>query len=342
MWVVDCPIRLPFGTRKKPNRTWALNLNVYRNTHEQTLNKMKILFDEIMQPRLKHLPVMEKVNLIFTLFVSSKQLCDTSNICCIVDKFFSDSLVHAKKIEDDNYTVVLSSLYRYGGQDKSNPHVEVTIEPVDFTGSNFQSYPKEKENDPMRVIFTQEEIEGAIRDRLRKQISVKKNSEIKIEFSATRGDDGLTATIQVQEKAGSPKPAPVVPTVAAKTAGATTAGATGEAPTTGEAPRRRGRPSKAEVAAREAAAAAEAGQTTAQATTQETETQETEVDAEEPIRVPIGQAAAEETVEESVEEAEQPVSEEPTEETTEEEAPASAPKKSIFGNLSRPVNEASE
>jgi hypothetical protein len=73
---------------------------------------------------------MSQFNLIYTLFTVSKRLCDTANICCIVDKFFSDSLVHAKKIEDDNFTVVLSSLYRYGGHDKSNPRVEVTIEPV--------------------------------------------------------------------------------------------------------------------------------------------------------------------------------------------------------------------
>ncbi len=129
MWVIGEPISIPVSK----NKNFALNLNQYRNAHHHTLNAAKVNFKELVTPWLRDIPRIEKVNLIYTLFAGSKQLCDVSNICSIVDKFFSDTLVSAGIIEDDNYTVVLSSLSRFGGFDKGRSRVEVTIEPVGST-----------------------------------------------------------------------------------------------------------------------------------------------------------------------------------------------------------------
>jgi hypothetical protein len=332
-----------------------LNLNIYRNTHERTLNDMKVKFDQIMQPRLSHLPQMDRVVLVFTLFTGTRQLCDTANICCIVDKFFSDSLVHAGKIEDDNYNVVLSSTYRYGGYDKSDPRVEVTIEPVGSTLLKYPTAKTAKEHDPMKIIITQAEIEEAIRDRILKQITVKDDMEITVDLSATRGDTGFTAAIDIIPKgttaaAPAAKAAPVAaqaaqPAEPIKEPAVTpvTTPTMAAASATGEAPKRRGRPSKAEVAAREAAAAAATAQEAEPAVEEAAEEAPVAETAEEPV------AAVEESVEAEAT-ATEPLAidigkqeEKPVEEAVKEEAPvAAAPKKSIFGNLSRPVNEPTE
>ena len=113
-------------TQKK---SFYLNLNQYRNAHHFTLSKAKINFAAIVSPRVQHLPAFNQIRMLYTLFSPSNQLCDTANICCIVDKFFSDVLVSTRKLIDDNRTIVLEVAFVYGGVDKHDPRVEVMIVP---------------------------------------------------------------------------------------------------------------------------------------------------------------------------------------------------------------------
>lgn len=129
MWVIGVPITIPISK----NKSFSLNLNQYRNAHHQTLNKAKVNFKELVTPWLDNLPRMEKVNLTYTLFVGTRQLVDVANVCSIVDKFFSDTLVSAGVIEDDNYQFIPSSLSRFGGFEKGLARVEITIEPIGST-----------------------------------------------------------------------------------------------------------------------------------------------------------------------------------------------------------------
>lgn len=52
---------------------------------------------------------------------------DTSNICCIVEKFFCDALVQEGKLADDNYLYVKQSTYLFGEIDKTNPRCDIVI-----------------------------------------------------------------------------------------------------------------------------------------------------------------------------------------------------------------------
>ncbi len=122
---VSVPISVPVTKKKR----FYLNLNQYRNAHHFTLSKAKINFAEIVSPRVRHLPPMGKIRMLYTLFTGSNQSVDTANVCCIVDKFFSDVLVSEKKIVDDNRDIVLEICFIYGGVDKLNPRVEVMIVP---------------------------------------------------------------------------------------------------------------------------------------------------------------------------------------------------------------------
>lgn len=49
----------------------------------------------------------------------------------------------------------------------------------------------------MKITIVQHEIEDAVRDFIRKQITIREGMEITMEFSATRGADGLTAAIDI-------------------------------------------------------------------------------------------------------------------------------------------------
>lgn len=192
MYVISVPISVPVTKKKR----FYLNLNQYRNAHHFTLSKAKANYHEVVEPLLKHLPRFGRINLVYTLFTGTEQLCDTSNICSIVDKFFSDVLVACEKIVDDNRKIVLSAHYRWGGVDKHNPRVEVTIVPDDVSaGKPVTEFNKKESN--MQITINQTEIEEAIRNHILGQITVRDDMRIDIDLKATRGDEGYTAIIDI-------------------------------------------------------------------------------------------------------------------------------------------------
>ena len=126
MWVLS----LPLSIQQSKTKVFQLNLNIYRNAHYQTLNKVKVNFQEQVAPLLKNLPPLQQVSLSYELYPQSHRLCDVANICSVVDKFFSDALVNLGYIADDNYQHVLGVQYLFGSVDSKNPRVEVTINPL--------------------------------------------------------------------------------------------------------------------------------------------------------------------------------------------------------------------
>lgn len=118
----------PVHINVSKNKKIALNLNVYRNLHYQSSNKAKVNYKEAMREQIAALPVLKNIGIRYRLFVGSKRLCDVTNVCCIVDKFFMDALVEAGKLPDDNYEHCSFIIYEFGGYDKGNPRIEITIE----------------------------------------------------------------------------------------------------------------------------------------------------------------------------------------------------------------------
>ncbi len=80
-----------------------------------------------MKKQIQAIHPMDMIDLVYTLFPKTKRLTDTSNVCCIHDKFFCDALVEFGKLKDDNYLFVKSATYKFGEVDKHNPRVEITI-----------------------------------------------------------------------------------------------------------------------------------------------------------------------------------------------------------------------
>lgn len=184
MWSIDLPVAIRLG-KKKP-KSHPLNLNWYRNANFHTLNNVKISFADQIKPKVRHLPRIATLSLQYTLYPRTHQLCDTANVCCIVDKFFCDTLVDAGVLEDDNYTILGDVRFKFGAVDPKNPRVTVEIIPIEI-----------QEQDNMKITLDETEIKQAVRDYVNNQVDVKPGQSIEIDFTAGRGSNGLTATVDI-------------------------------------------------------------------------------------------------------------------------------------------------
>ncbi len=126
MWKFDLPTSIQVSPRKK----LSLNLNGYRNWHHRDQHKTKVLFAEIVEPLLKDLPRQEMIHLHYVLYVGSGHRSDLMNVIAVVDKYFSDALSHSNAIDDDHTGIIVSTSAAFGGVDRTNPRVSVTIVPV--------------------------------------------------------------------------------------------------------------------------------------------------------------------------------------------------------------------
>lgn len=314
MITVSVPISVPVSKKKR----FYLNLNQYRNAHHHTLSRAKINFHEIVAPTIKHLPKFKTVNLIYTLFTGTEQLCDTPNICSIVDKFFSDVLVSCKVIEDDNRKIVLSVHFCWGGVDKFDPRVEVTIVP----GENSPGKPATDHNPEeikMQITIPQAEIEQAIEAHVREQVVVREDQEVVIDLRATRGPEGYQAIIDIRRK----DEAPASP-------GRKKAGSSAPSPAPAKA---KSTVAKDTVVVAKTAKVEKVAEPKAEA--------EPVAEVEAKVEEELTPAATEpETLAEKVQSEgdEAEAATEATEEVEEDTVPTPAPRQSLFGGLKPPVN----
>lgn len=200
MWNISVPISFKVDGHKKP---FSVNLNIYRNAYFRLLNDAKVRFKEIVTPSFRNIPKQDHIRLTYTLYPQSKRKVDTANVCCIVDKFFSDALVEAKVITDDNHTVVLSVLYRYGNVDPTNPRCEVLIEtahPDD--GEDNMKLKSQRKVDQMQIVLNESEITAALTEYARDRGILQDGQTLDIDLKATRGDEGYTAIMGVVGASG--------------------------------------------------------------------------------------------------------------------------------------------
>ncbi|KNC30486.1 hypothetical protein FF38_10506 [Lucilia cuprina] len=114
-------ISVPIYITRKRAAKYPLNLNKYRQTHSQSIGQMINMYRDLIIEDVLKLPLFTKVRITYTLF--PKFECDVPNVCSIVDKFFSDVLVHAGRLPDDNRHFVPTVVYTFGAMDKKNPRL---------------------------------------------------------------------------------------------------------------------------------------------------------------------------------------------------------------------------
>lgn len=145
---VKLPMRMSVNSRGEVE---SLNLNVYRNLHFRNLSYQKNAFQKKVDPLLSGFPKLGKVTLHYQINPKSKGRLDTMNVGSIVDKYFSDVLVEAGVILDDDYNNVVFNSFEFGCVCPLDPHVLVTIT---------ETEPRRTEQ--MRILLDQNEIQQAL------------------------------------------------------------------------------------------------------------------------------------------------------------------------------------
>ena len=122
--------------KTKPNKTHLVGMNFYRNAHFIQQNKLKKDLEELLY---NSNTVCSKIEGSFTVsyvLFYKNSACDASNIIALIEKIFLDFAQAANIIQQDSVKYHLGSSWSIGGQDKSNPRVEITIKDLNATYGN--------------------------------------------------------------------------------------------------------------------------------------------------------------------------------------------------------------
>ncbi len=149
-------VRLPTYVNVSKKTQKACNLNIYRNLHHHHLNNQKKNFDDEVKPLLKAIPHLDKIVIHYTIYAPRNGRLDTMNVGSIVDKYFSDTLVHAKRIMDDHYGHIVHVSFSFGGVVKLDGHAIATIYEL------LEDTEKQEEEVPMRILLDEQDIQTAL------------------------------------------------------------------------------------------------------------------------------------------------------------------------------------
>lgn len=129
---LSLPLKVVLPRKRKEDRVWNVNLNVYRNTHYQILNDVKQIYKLLIAGLLSvdHAPLSGPHEFRYTLFPATKRSVDVMNPCSIIDKFACDALVELGMFLDDNHKIVKRLTFEFGEVDKANPRCELEIVPL--------------------------------------------------------------------------------------------------------------------------------------------------------------------------------------------------------------------
>jgi hypothetical protein len=120
--VIKAPLFVMVGKKRFP-----INLNHFRNAYFHAINKSKILYKEQIQSQLVGLSLVPPLTITYTYYPPDKRLSDLGNVLTIQSKYFEDALVELGYLEDDNYTFINQSIYKFGSMDRTDPRVEIDI-----------------------------------------------------------------------------------------------------------------------------------------------------------------------------------------------------------------------
>jgi hypothetical protein len=102
---------LPLRARKSKQKWFWFNLNAYRNTHYQTLNKAKQWFNEWAFTQNLTGEFSGPVHIHYSIW--PKKRSDLMNVGSVLDKFLQDALVNCGVLPDDNCEYVKSVSFQF-------------------------------------------------------------------------------------------------------------------------------------------------------------------------------------------------------------------------------------
>jgi hypothetical protein len=105
------------GPKKKTN---LFSMNIYRNMHYLSLNKVKKDYHEVVKEWAKTLPKYKTIFPKYKIYFKGKRKKDIDNFTFPLHKFLMDALVEYDIIEDDDYTYVKGFTTEFGGIEEHN------------------------------------------------------------------------------------------------------------------------------------------------------------------------------------------------------------------------------
>ena len=106
--------------RGEKKRTNLFSMNIYRNMHYLSLNKVKRDYHKEVEEWVKALPKFKSLTPKYILFFKGKRKKDIDNYTFPLHKFLMDALVEYGIIVDDDYTCVKGFTTEFGGIDEQN------------------------------------------------------------------------------------------------------------------------------------------------------------------------------------------------------------------------------
>ena len=105
------------GDKKKTN---LLSLNVFRNLHHFSKNKVKQDYADLVREFVRTLPKYKTIQPSYTLYFNNNRKKDLDNYTFPMHKFFMDALVKGGVIKDDDYDYVTKITTKFGGIEENN------------------------------------------------------------------------------------------------------------------------------------------------------------------------------------------------------------------------------
>ena len=187
--VVDSySVRVPTYVHVSKKNKQAVNLNVYRNLHYHLLDTQKKNFADEVTPLLRDKPRAERIWIHYTIFAPSNHRLDTMNVGSVTDKYFSDTMVEAGKIPDDNYQHIVLSTFSFGGVVPMGGHAVATV--------HILKPKQEKEPEKMRILLDQDDIQNALNAYV-KTLQFPNADKAEVELSIE--DDEIVAEVIIGE-----------------------------------------------------------------------------------------------------------------------------------------------
>jgi len=122
--VVELPTYVIFERKTKKDKKYNINLNNYRNWKFIVSNMIKQKYQEGITTSFKG--KFKKAKITYEYYHKGKRRIDMNNVISIVDKFFSDWLVHQGILEDDSIECLVQTENIYKGEGETK--VIATVE----------------------------------------------------------------------------------------------------------------------------------------------------------------------------------------------------------------------
>ena len=126
---ITLPVYYTQYLKTKPDRTFLVGMNWYRNAHHHIKNKVKTWFtDEILrQLREADAQAIKGHYELAIIYHYKSVVSDLGNVCGLASKHANDAFEKYGLIENDNVKFCKKEAYYVGTADKENPRVEIFV-----------------------------------------------------------------------------------------------------------------------------------------------------------------------------------------------------------------------